>query len=282
MAKKRPMDQIRGVVSMGRESEESMGESIHLSVLVDPTCPRWLAIAVRDALMPERDAVVDVHELVERPVVGGYDVGIVVAGSSEALVAGAIRRFACARQHVICVAETSLDIPETYLPAKVGQYVDEVVASESGPLYERLAHALINCTDKRVSCAANFDFCRAVATARLVSKCAAHNALMGVADFIPGAGMPLITMNQINLGFDIAATYGQGLSARRIPEVAVIIAAGLVYRGAARLLIRWFPALGLVIRAGFAYGGTLVTGRMISTHFMEALPPAYGDQAQDS
>ena len=272
MAKKLPMDQIRGVVNMGRVAEESMEEGIHLGVHVDHSCPRWLAEAVRDALVPERDAVVDVYQLDGHPIVAGVDIGVVVAGRSEALVHGAIRSFAGARQYVVVVAESSLDIPETQLPAKLGQFVADVVASEDAPLLERLANALIDSTDKDVSLAANFAFCREAATARLVSRCAARNALMGIADFIPGAGMPLMTMNQINLGFDIAATYGQGLSARRIPEVAVIIAAGLVYRGAARLLLRGLPALGVAIKVGLAYGGTLVTGRMLAQHFMEGLP----------
>ncbi len=272
MANKLPMDQIRGVVNMGRVAEESMEEGIHLGVHVDHTCPRWLAEAVRDALVPERDAVVDVYQLDGHPIVAGVDIGVVVAGRSEALVRGAIRSFAGARQYVVVVAESSLDIPETQLPAKLGQFVADVVASEDAPLLERLANALIDSTDKDVSLAANFAFCREAATARLVSRCAARNALMGIADFIPGAGMPLMTMNQINLGFDIAATYGQGLSARRIPEVAVIIAAGLVYRGAARLLLRGLPALGVAIKVGLAYGGTLVTGRMLAQHFMEGLP----------
>ena len=254
MANKLPMDQIRGVVNMGREAEESMGEGIHLSVLVDPTCPRWLAVAIRDVLVPERDARVEVSPVVPHPKTLGVDVGIIIAGRSESEVRSAIRTFAGARQHVVVVAESSLDIPETHMPAKLGQFVSDVVASEHGPLLERFAVALLDATDKDVSCAANFSFCRTAATAHLVSRCAAHNALMGIADFIPGAGMPLMTMNQINLGFDIAA--------------------GLVYRGAARVLLRAVPALGLVIRAGLAYGGTLITGRMLSTHFMEGLPPA--------
>ena len=249
-----------------------MGESIHISVYVDPQCPRWLALAVRDALVPERDARVDALPLVERPAVFGTDVGIIVAGHSEDLIRGAIRAFAGARQHVIVLAETSLDIPETHLPAKLGQFVQDVVASEHAPLIEKFANALLDSTEKDVSCAANFAFCREVATARLVSRVAARNALMGVADFIPGAGMPLMTMNQVNLGFDIAATYGHGLSIGRVPEVAVIIAAGLAYRGVARVLSRFLPALGLLIRIGVAYGGTLVTGRMMATHFTASLP----------
>ncbi len=269
MAKKLAMDQIRGVMNMGREAEESMGEGIHICVLVDPTCPRWLAEAVRDALIPERDAVVDVQALSASPATLGVDMGIVIAGRSEALVRSAIRSFAGSRQHVIVIAESSLDIPDAQLPAKLGQYVTDVVAAERGPLYERLASTLIDVTDKDVSCAANFGFCRLVTTAHLVSKCAARNALMSVAEFIPGAGMPLMTMNQVNLGFDIAATYGQGLSIRRVPEVAVIIAAGIIYREAARVLLRFAPALNLVVRAGIAYGGTLLTGRMLSTHFDE-------------
>lgn len=274
MAKKKTVEQLRGVVNMGREAEESMEEGIHISVHVDPTCSRWLALCVRDVLVPERDARVDALPLTDRPNVIGTDVGVVVAGHSEDLVRGAIRSYAGARQRVIVVAESSLDIPETHLPAKLGQFITDVVASDQGALVERFANALLDSTDKDVSCAANFAFCRNVATARLVSRVAARNALMGIADFIPGAGMPLMTMNQVNLGFDIAATYGHGLSIGRVPEVAVIITAGLAYRGAARLLMRVLPALGLLIRVGVAYGGTLVTGRMMATHFTDSLPPA--------
>lgn len=274
MAKKIPVEKLRGVMNMGREAEESMEESFHLAIYVDNTCSRWLALAIRDAFAPERDARVDVFVLDGRPSVKGVDVGIVVAGRSAALVRGAIQSFAGARQHVIVAAESSLDIPETFMPAKLGQFVSPVVATEHGPMLERLAHALLNSTDKDVSCAANFAFCRDVATARLVSKVAARNAVMGFADFIPGAGMPLMTMNQLNMGFDIAATYGQGLSIARAPEVIIVIAAGLVYRGAARLMMSIAPPLGVIIKMGVAYGGTLVTGRMLSTHFNEGAGPA--------
>jgi len=265
------VDQLRGVVNMGREAEESMEEALHLAIYVDTKCPRWLALAIKDAFVPERDARVDVYVLDGHPVVAGIDVGVIVSGGSEALVRGAMRTYAGARQHVIVVAETSLDIPDTHLPAKLGQFIADVVASEHGPLYERLANALLDSTEKDVSCAANFAFCREVATARLVSRVAARNAVMGVADFIPGAGMPLMTMNQINMGFDIAATYGRGLSIGRVPEVAVIVAAGLVYREAAHVLMRFLPRLGLITRMVVAYGGTLVTGRMLASHFVQGL-----------
>ncbi|MBR3225067.1 MAG: hypothetical protein IKF78_07085 [Atopobiaceae bacterium] len=273
MAKKKSMEQLRGVVNMGREAEESMEENIHISVYVDPSCPRWLALAIRDALVPERDAVVDALPLSDNPAVFGTDVGIIVAGHSEDAIRSAIHSFVGVRQHVIVVAESSLDIPDASLPAKLEQFATAVVASETGPLLERFANALLGATDKLVSCAANFAFCRDVATARLVSKVAARNALMSIADFIPGAGM-LLTMNQVNLGFDIAATYGHGLSLGRIPEVITIIAAGIVYRDAALLISRFVPALGIFVRVGVAYFGTLMTGRMLASHFTEALPAA--------
>ena len=91
MAKRIPVDQLRGVVNMGRVAEESMDENIRISVLVDTTCPRWLGIAIRDALVPERDAFVDVKEIVARPEVKGFDVGIIVAGRSDELVCDAMR-----------------------------------------------------------------------------------------------------------------------------------------------------------------------------------------------
>ncbi len=273
-AKKLSMDSLRGAMKMGREAEENMGEHLHLSVLVDPASAEWIVRAVRDALVPERDAIVDVRALGGVPTVAGIDVGIVISGGSDDAVRSAVRYFAGARQHVIVVAQSSLDVPDTQLPAKLGQYIEEAVSSEHGPLLDRLAAALLDSTEKDVSCAANFKFCRDVATARLVSRCATRNAFMGVADFIPGAGMPLMTMNQVNLCFDIAATHGKGLSFGRIPEVATVVFAGFAYRWAAHIFLRVMPGLSLLIRAGFAYGGTLVTGRMLSSHFTETLPVA--------
>jgi len=270
--KQHTYDQLRGVMNMGREAEESMEQGLALTVLVDESCPRWLATAVRDALVPERDAIVDVRRLTSTPNFVGFDVGIILCGSSADLIRDAIRTFAGARQHVIVVAESALDIPQTLMPSKLGQFVRSVVAAVDAHMRERLSSALLAATDKDVALAANFDFCRGDATAHLVSKCAARNAMMGVFDFIPGAGMPLMTMNQMNLAFDIAATYGQGLSIARVPEVIFVVAAGVCYRGVARVLSSALPSLGLVFRLGVAYGGTLVTGRTLATHFKVGLP----------
>lgn len=274
MAKRFSTAKIRGVVNMGKESEESMDEALHLVVLVDEACPTWLAIAVRDVLVPERDAHVDVALLGSSYPVLGIDVAVIVAGGSEELVRNAVRMFAAQRHHVVVVAETSLDIPDTQLPAKLSQFVTVVVGSEKPQLYEKFSAALLDSTDKHVSCAANFGFCRNAATARLVSKCAARNAVMGVAGFVPGAGMPLMTMNQVNLSFDMAATYGKGLSLGRVPEVVFVVAAGIVYRGIGRMLLRRLPHVGHLLRIGLAYGGTLLTGRILSEHFVASLPPS--------
>lgn len=274
MAKRFSTAKIRGVVNMGKESEESMDEALHLVVLVDEACPTWLAIAVRDVLVPERDAHVDVALLGSSYPVLGIDVAVIVAGGSEELVRNAIRMFAAQRHYVVVVAETSLDIPDTQLPAKLSQFVTVVVGSEKPQLYEKFSAALLDSTDKHVSCAANFGFCRNAATARLVSKCAARNAVMGVAGFVPGAGMPLMTMNQVNLSFDMAATYGKGLSLGRVPEVVFVVAAGIVYRGIGRMLLRRLPHVGHLLRIGLAYGGTLLTGRILSEHFVASLPPS--------
>lgn len=270
-AKKLSMDSIRGLVNMGREAEESMEVDLHIRVMVDPSAQDWLVCAVRDALVPERDARVDVTGLGYAGVVTEVDVGIVVAGGSDEGVRTAIRTFAGTRRSVIVVAASSLDVPQTNLPSKLGQYVSEAISSDQEGLYERLANAMLDATDKDVSCAANFAFCRDVATARLVSKCAARNAFMSVADFIPGAGMPLMTMNQINLCFDMAASYGRGMGVGRVPEVVAVACAGFAYRWAARTAARFVPILSLVFHIGFAYGGTLVTGRMLSTHYNNRL-----------
>ena len=267
-----PVDQLKGVINLGRESEESMDVPIHLAIHGDKTAPSWLVCAVRDAFVPERDAVVDVSEVSKSPAVFGIDVALVLCGSDEEMVRETVRHFAGTRHHVCMVAETALNIPQIMLPSKLGQYVKSVVASEAGPLLERLATTVLESTEKTVSFAANFAFFRETATARLVSKAAARNALMGVADFIPGAGLPLMTMNELNLAFDIAASFGQGLSVARIPEVIFVIAAGFVYRKFSSGLCRAIPSLSLVWHAGTDYAGTILTGRMLADHF------SYGEQ----
>ncbi len=62
---------------------------------------------------------------------------------------------------------------------------------------------------------------------------------------MPGADMPLITLNQARMVLQIAAVYGNDLSADRIREVAAVVAGGFGCRALARKLVSLAPVMGL-------------------------------------
>ena len=74
------------------------------------------------------------------------------------------------------------------------------------------------------------------------------------------------------LALDIAASYGKGLSAGRIPEVAGVVGAGFAYRALARTLLGLIPGAGWVLRAGLGFAGTVATGNAVKARFEAALP----------
>ena len=79
--------------------------------------------------------------------------------------------------------------------------------------------------------------------------------------------MPIMTANQAKLALDIAAVYGQDLSAWRVPELAAVVGGGFAYRAAARQLLGLIPGIGVAIKAGMGYAGTLTTGVALRARF---------------
>ena len=101
---------------------------------------------------------------------------------------------------------------------------------------------------------------RAVAK-ETVKRCAWQNAAIGAAVFIPGADMPLMTLNEAKMLLQIAAAYGQPLGVERIKELAVVVAGGFVFRDVRVRAARSFvPGFGWAIKGGIAYSGTMAMG----------------------
>ncbi len=65
------------------------------------------------------------------------------------------------------------------------------------------------------------------------------------------------------MALDIAASYGLTSRIERIPELAGVIGAGLVYRSAARSMASAIPVFGWFIKASLGYFGTKATARAI-------------------
>ena len=161
------------------------------------------------------------------------------------------------------IVESAVEAPQIQVPTEVAAYITILAGTSSEALLERLAAWLCSATDKGVSFAASFPFCRETCIASLIAQCAATNAAIGAVSLLPGSDMALMTASQIRLALDIAASYGLTSRIERIPELAGVISAGLVYRSAARSMASAIPVFGWFIKASLGYFGTKATARAI-------------------
>ena len=81
---------------------------------------------------------------------------------------------------------------------------------------------------------------RAVCEA-LIRKFSRQNAFIGLAFFVPGADLPVLTLNQVRLVLRIADAYGFEIDKDRAPEVLAVIGSGLGFRSLARRTVGVVP-----------------------------------------
>ncbi len=95
---------------------------------------------------------------------------------------------------------------------------------------------------------------------RLVSSYAKKNALIGAAVFVPGADMPILTLNQMRMVRRLADAYGVDDQQARLLMLAGVVGAGLGFRALARTALGFVP-FALPVRAAVAFSGTHAVGK---------------------
>lgn len=266
-----PVSKVVEVADKAREAAGSIDEALYVSVLVGPEVPRWMAMTVKEALVPQMGAsTVDVQDLRSfRGAVAEADLAILLAGGSEDLAVQALTSYARAGVPCAVCVETSLDAPEVELPEGLGSYVRLVAGSSDEALLDALCQWMLDEARDPVAVAANFVFCRAAETDRLIQRCALSNAAVGTVDLIHGADLPIMVANQAKLVFDLAAAHGEGASLSRLAELAAVTGAGFAYRGLARTLTARVRPLAFAVRGLVGYAGSLITGSALAARFGE-------------
>ena len=279
MAKRKvSFSQVADVVGSGRAALKGRDERVVLHVLVDVDCPRELASALRDSLVAQRrGGVVEVASL-PGPLPEGDvpDAALVLVGSSR--LDDVVASYARSGVPVALIVEGALDVPHFDLPEQASALVGVVAASSPESLPEKLSQWLVASTNKDIALAANFPFCRNAVVDALVARCAVENAAVGAISLIPGSDLPVMTANQAKLALDIAAAYGRGADLERAGEIAGVIGVGLVYRTAARALVGLVPGVGMLLKAGIGFGGTVATARAIRARLELQDRPAGGGE----
>jgi uncharacterized protein (DUF697 family) len=133
-----------------------------------------------------------------------------------------------------------------------------------GPLADWLMARL---DKKHAALAHNFTFVRRAVAKEAVTRCAWQNAAIGAVVFLPGADMPLMTLNQGRMLLQVAAAYGQPLDRERLKELAAVVAGGFAFRTVAREVVGLVPGFGWAIKGGIAYSGTIAMGMAAIGYF---------------
>ena len=121
--------------------------------------------------------------------------------------------------------------------------------------------------DKGYVLAAKLPALRAAVCREIVRGFARQNGILGAAIFIPGADLPVLTLNQIRMVLRLAAAYGEEIDAERAVELLGVIGAGLGFRALARQALTVVPGPGWAIKGGIAYTGTLALGEAAVAYF---------------
>jgi uncharacterized protein (DUF697 family) len=123
-----------------------------------------------------------------------------------------------------------------------------------------------------VSLAAHLPALRRAVADRLVRATARQNGVIGAVVFIPGADMPVMTMNQVRMVLKIAAAYGEELGAERVLELLSVVGAGFGLRAVGRQALDFVPGPGWALKGVVGYTGTMGLGEAALAYFESGAP----------
>jgi uncharacterized protein (DUF697 family) len=131
-------------------------------------------------------------------------------------------------------------------------------------IVERVADRL---GEKSYVLAAKLPVIRNAVCEEIVRGFARQNGILGAAIFVPGADLPVLTLNQIRMVLRLAAAYGEQIDRERAVELLAVVGAGLGFRALARQALVLVPGPGWAIKGGVAYAATLTLGQAAIAYF---------------
>lgn len=143
-----------------------------------------------------------------------------------------------------------------------------ITSEAADSLCERMGKWVITaCSEKKLAFAYAFSFVRRPLATEAVTSTSIQNAGIGAFMFIPGADMPILTLNQVKMVLQIAAAYGQPMTANRLKEIAFVVAGAFACRSLARQGAGLVPGLGWAVKGAIGFAGTEAMGRAVIEYF---------------
>jgi uncharacterized protein (DUF697 family) len=180
--------------------------------------------------------------------------------ADEALLKKARR----ARVPIVCVVTGPVEGPIPFVLAT------DVVRADPGEGFpvEELARALARRLGEAATpLAARLPVLRDAVVDQLVESFSRRNAITAAAVFVPGADLPILTLNQARLVLRIASAYGAEIDRERLPELLAVLGAGFGFRALAREALDFVPVAGWALKGAVAYAGTRALGEAARKYF---------------
>jgi uncharacterized protein (DUF697 family) len=177
-----------------------------------------------------------------------------------------------ARARIPIVAVVTGPAEPAHVPYVLEENVVRVGSGTGFPVEEiarRLARTL---GEAATPLAARLPVLRRAVCDELIRKFSRQNAIVGVAVFVPGADLPVLTLNQVRLVLRIADAYGFEIDKERLPEVLGVVGSGLGFRAIARQAIGAVPVVGWAVKGVIAYAGTRALGEAAMRYFERRAP----------
>ncbi len=193
----------------------------------------------------------------------------------------ALKRARRARVPIVAVAAGPVSDDVT-LPFVLATDVVRVGAGEGFPLDAIAARIAARLGEEAAPLAARIPLLRDAVCAELVASFSRKNGLLAAAVFVPGADLPLLTLNQLRLVLRVAQAFGEDVGRERLPELAASLGAGLGLRAVARELLDFVPVAGWAVKGAVAYAGTRALGEAAVRRFEATAirpPPASASPA---
>ncbi|MDR3315370.1 MAG: hypothetical protein LBS98_02650 [Coriobacteriales bacterium] len=257
--------------AIGGTATDSEREQL-LIVLVDSALDPALRLHAKSALRPQAKNVrVVVQSYRDTRLIFPEETTLVVLLAADAPVTGALLIQAL-RQQLPAVAVT-LDATQLMETAEannqeidplsvISTKLDSAGAGAHEELFRNLGSWVVRkLPEERLSLARALPFIREPLVQETIQATAVQNAAISVAFFLPGADLPLLTVNQIKLFLQIAALYGVEIDNSRLKEIAVLVVSGFGMRALARKLVGLVPVFGWAVRGLVGYTGTLAVGK---------------------
>lgn len=279
-----PVD-VKALIDEATNIKAAQATELSVSVYVDETAPAELIAHVRSMFASTSPTVRMMLSYLDRNFYPNAedDIAVIVAGDS-AKVGAAAKVLRAANVPVMvatlspaAVAERAIaggcDIPEGDIVAPTegiegAEEPYELNDATTASFDDRVGSWIVAvCREKRLAFAVAFPFMRRSLARDAVQATSLQNAGIGLVPLIPGADLPIMTLNQAKMVLQIAAAYGCEMGKDRLKELAAVIGGAYACRTLARELVEFVPVLGFAVRTGVAYGGTAALGHAVIEYF---------------